>query len=212
MYDYKDLKIYLCDVSTSMCNAWRKSFKEAEGFHENIEIFEGSFHDFMQSHPDIDGIVSPANSYGLMDGGYDKAITEWFGTECMEAVQKAIIKEWLGEQPVGSCLIVQVPPHISVGQFILHTPTMRVPSIIEDPEVVYHCTRSCIMAALKAELNTIVVPAFGGCCGKVNHSMIADYMERAFYSFEDTPKELTWHYAYKSSPLGEYNPKEVTYD
>ena len=51
-----------------MCEAWRKSLKEAEGFHENIEVFEGSFHDFMKSHPDIDGIVSPANSYGLMDG------------------------------------------------------------------------------------------------------------------------------------------------
>ena len=94
MYDYKDLKIYLCDVSTSMCKAWRKSFGEAEGFHENIEVFEGNFHDFMTTHPDIDGIVSPANSYGLMDGGYDKAITEWFGTETMQAVQQAIIKEW----------------------------------------------------------------------------------------------------------------------
>lgn len=212
MYDYKYLKIYLCDVSTSMCRAWRESLKAADGYHENIEVFEGSFHDFMTTHPDVDGIVSPANSYGLMDGGYDAAITGWFGTETMQAVQSAIMKEWLGEQPVGSCLVVPVPAKIAAGQFILHTPTMRIPSIIEDPEVVYHCTRSCIMAALKAELNSIVVPAFGGCCGKVPHNMLADYMERAFYSFEDTPKELNWHYAYKSSPLGEYNPKEVKYD
>lgn len=212
MYDYKDLKIYLCDFSTSMCNAWKKSLKEADGYHENIEVFEGSFQDFMTTHPDIDGIVSPANSYGLMDGGYDKSIIEWFGTETMQAVQTAIIKEWFGEQPVGSCLVVPVPTNVAYGQFILHTPTMRVPSIIEDPEVVYHCTRSCVMAALKAEFNSIVVPAFGGCCGKVPHNMLADYMERAFYSFEDTPKELNWHWAYKRSSLGEYNPKEVTYD
>lgn len=212
MYDYKDLKIYLCDFSTSMCNAWRKSLKEADGYHDNIEVFEGSFHDFMTTHPDIDGIVSPANSYGLMDGGYDKSIIEWFGTETMQAVQTAIIKEWFGEQPVGSCLVVPVPTNVAYGQFILHTPTMRVPSIIEDPEVVYHCTRSCVMAALKAEFNSIVVPAFGSCCGKVPHNMLADYMERAFYSFEDTPKDLNWHWAYKRSPLGEYNPKEVTYD
>ena len=212
MYDYKDLKIYLCDFSTSMCNAWRKSLKEADGYHENIEVFEGSFHDFMTTHPDIDGIVSPANSYRLMDGGYDKSIIEWFGTETMQAVQTAIIKEWFGEQPVGSCLVVPVPTNVTYGQFILHTPTMRVPSIIEDLEVVYHCTRSCIIAALKAELNSIVVPASGGCCGKVNHNMIADYMERAFYSFEDILKDLTWHYAYKTSPLGEYNLNEVTYD
>lgn len=212
MYDYKDLKIYLCDFSTSMCNAWKKSLKEADGYHENIEVFEGSFQDFMTTHPDIDGIVSPANSYGLMDGGYDKSIIEWFGTETMQAVQTAIIKEWFGEQPVGSCLVVPVPTNVAYGQFILHTPTMRVPSIIEDPEVVYHCTRSCVMAALKAEFNLIVVPAFGGCCGKVPHNMLADYMERAFYSFEDTPKELNWHRAYKRSSLGEYNPKEVTYD
>ena len=212
MIKYEDVKIYLCDYNPAMCEAWKAALNETIYFHENIEVFQGSFHDFMKTHSEVEGIVSPANSYGLMDGGYDAAIAEWFGAETVEAVQAAVIKECFGEQPVGSCLIVPVPTSVACGQFILHTPTMRVPSIIEDPEVVYHCTRSCIMEALKAELNTIVIPAFGGCCGKVNPKMIADYMERAFYSFSNVPNELNWRWAYKMSSLGEYNPKEVKYD
>lgn len=29
----------------------------------------------------IDAVVSPANAYGLMDGGYDKALTDYFGND-----------------------------------------------------------------------------------------------------------------------------------
>lgn len=207
MYSYEQLKIYLCDIDRDMVNAWKMALEDSSGVHENIELFEGSFHNFMCNHPEVDGIVSPANSYGLMDGGYDGAITAWFGEDVMAAVQSAIIEEYFGEQPVGSCLVVQVPPRISFGQFILHTPTMRVPSIIEDPEIVYHCTRACIIAALKNEFDTIVIPAFGACTGRVEHEVVARYMERAFCSFEDVPKQLDWAYARVDSPLGQRDPK-----
>lgn len=36
------------------------------------------FTDFMDTY-DVECVVSPANSFGLMDGGYDLTITMWFG-------------------------------------------------------------------------------------------------------------------------------------
>ena len=44
---------------------------------------------------DVECVVSPANSYGFMDGGYDLAITNYFGEALMEKVQRLIIKNKL---------------------------------------------------------------------------------------------------------------------
>ena len=54
-------------------------------------------------------IVSPANSYGLMDGGYDLAITKYFGKELMKEVQEYIIKHFHGEQPVATSFCIDIP-------------------------------------------------------------------------------------------------------
>jgi O-acetyl-ADP-ribose deacetylase (regulator of RNase III) len=51
-------------------------------------------------------MVSPANSFGLMDGGIDAAITKYFGKELMQRVQARIMQEYCGEQPVGTAIMV----------------------------------------------------------------------------------------------------------
>lgn len=43
-----------------------------------------------------------AETFGLMDGGVDAAITAYFGSQLQERVQQNIIREYLGEQPVGT--------------------------------------------------------------------------------------------------------------
>lgn len=59
-----------------------------------------------QKLPEFDCMVSPANSFGLMDGGIDFYISEFFGWDLLPKVQQAILDEWAGEQPVGTCMIV----------------------------------------------------------------------------------------------------------
>ena len=70
-------------------------------------------------------MVSAANSFGLMDGGVDLAITRFFGVQLMERVQAHILQEYLGEQPIGTSFTIETghPKH----PFVAHTPTMRVP-------------------------------------------------------------------------------------
>ena len=76
------MKIYLLDINKEMTDAWNKYFDLP-----NVEIVNEDFATFMNKHPNIEAVVSPANSFGLMDGGYDKAITDYFGKQLMKDVQ-----------------------------------------------------------------------------------------------------------------------------
>ena len=97
---------------------------------------KNDFASFMKTHEGrIDAVVSPANAYGLMDGGYDKALTDYFGNDLQLAVQKEIIKRFYGEQPVGTSFSSPIPDHS--GMLLIHTPTMRSPSQIKDIMIVY---------------------------------------------------------------------------
>ena len=196
------MQIYLLDLNPEMTNAWEKYFK-----YSGVNIVTQDFKDFIKEHPDMEAIVSPANSFGLMDGGYDKAIIDYYGPQLMEHVQFAIINRWFGEQPVGTSMSVPIKNrfytktyHGNFEQFnpiLIHTPTMRTPEIIEDPRIIYQCMRTCLIEAINQEVESIVIPAFGGCTGKVDPDTIAKLMFLAFNQISNQPDKLTWGYAYQ---------------
>ena len=88
MNNSSDRKIYLLDINKDMTDAWRKYFCDEMG----VEIINDSFGEFMKNHPEIDGIVSPANSFGLMDGGYDKAIIDYLGWRAQSNVLCLLVR------------------------------------------------------------------------------------------------------------------------
>ena len=180
------MKIYLLDRNSNVCYWWSYYFNGCT----DVEIVCDDFAKFMDSH-NVESIVSPENSYGLMDGGYDLAISNYFGVELPKKVQKYIIDNLYGEQPIGTSIIVD----INNKQKLIHTPTMRVPSPIKEPLVVYNCMRTCLMLALDNNIESIVIPAFGGDCGNMNYSVIAELMYKAYQQVFNTPKELNWDYA-----------------
>ena len=77
------MKIYLLDRNASMVYWWEKYFKDVS----EIEIVCDDFTRFMDKH-DVECVVSPANAYGLMDGGYELAITDYCGAELPKKVQQ----------------------------------------------------------------------------------------------------------------------------
>ena len=206
--NFEQLKIKLLDINPIMVEEWHKSFDPLlEDYYPNVEIIHSSLNEYMQGNKNsVAAIVSPANSFGLMDGGFDAAIRNWylleFDTDIIPIVQGEIAYKYYGEQPVGTSLPVFIP---GTGSYILHTPTMWRPEVIDDYMTIYHCTRSAIITAMNAELDTIVIPAFGGCCGKVPFSVIADLMERALMTFISFPsnKNYNWHWVNKGHPLNE---------
>ena len=182
------MKVYLLDKNRNMVESWRKYFGNDE-----VEIVCRDFFTFMYSTK-VECVVSPANSFGLMDGGYDLAITEFFGDALKEDVQKYIIKNFNGEQPVGTAFIIDIP---NTEQKLIHTPTMRTPSSIKDPLVVYFAMRETLRIAKNNNVESIVIPAFGGLTGGLDYDVIAQMMKLAFDEYDNVPENMTWEYAYR---------------
>lgn len=180
------MKIYLLDCNENIVEAWRKFFNE-----DNVEIVLDYFDSFMNKHKEIQGVVSPANSFGLMDGGYDAAITKYFGKDLMKKVQQQILRDCNGLQPIGSALSVP----ITENQYLIHVPTMIVPSPILDVNIIYQCMRVTLKCAEQLNLESIVIPAFGGLTGRVDADVIAEKMYKGYLHYNNVPSKLNWGYA-----------------
>lgn len=159
--------------------------------HDDIVFVEEDFFSFMQK-TNVECIVSPANSFGLMDGGYDLAISEWFGPQLQKNVQQYIIDNFWGEQPVGTSFIIDANEK---GQKLIHTPSMQTPREIVDPFVVYQCMRTTLMCAYQNNVKSILIPLFGGGCGGVHPQTIAKMMKLAYDQIHNPPDKLDWSYA-----------------
>ena len=186
------MKIYLLDINKSITDIWKEYFNN----EPLVEVVLDNFENFMKHH-EVDCIVSPANSYGLMDGGYDYAITEYFGEELMKKVQDYIIENYYGEQPVGTSFILDT----GVKDIkLIHTPTMRIPSAIREPLVVYQAMRTTLITALENDVQSIVIPAFGGCCGAMNYQELCEMMYEGYKQIMNPPSKLNWEYATRWEP------------
>ncbi len=52
-------------------------------------------------------MLSPGNSFGIMDGGLDLAIRSHLGLEVQERLQSLIVKQFHGELPAGCAIVVE---------------------------------------------------------------------------------------------------------
>jgi len=59
------------DPSTSLCDAWNRAIAEyfPSGANLPFSVYEGTLNELDADLLHCDCIVSPANSYGIMDGG-----------------------------------------------------------------------------------------------------------------------------------------------
>ncbi|ORX96711.1 hypothetical protein BCR34DRAFT_578464 [Clohesyomyces aquaticus] len=104
----------------------------------------------------FDAIVSPANSYGCMNGGFDDALSRAFSPKddylaLTRVVQAKLWTEWRGFAPPSSCTLVDLDagtdegdPKLAKNQwgckYLALCPTMKVPQLVLwDREVVYEC-------------------------------------------------------------------------
>lgn len=185
------MQIYLIDLVKEKADWLERYFNGCE----NVTVLNVDFATFMNEHPDIECIVSPANSFGLMDGGYDAAISTYFGNELPHKVQQYVIENYHGEQPVGTSCFVSIDERKS----LIHTPTMQYPSLIIDPRVIYQCMRTTLLEAIKHDVKSIVIPMFGGTCGGIQPELAASLMRCGYDQiFSKVPEQLNWDYAFKS--------------
>jgi O-acetyl-ADP-ribose deacetylase (regulator of RNase III) len=115
------VNLVLCAVEPPLADAWERFC----GDLPFVSVHRGSIFDVA-----CDAVVSPANSFGFMDGGIDLLYSRFFGWEIETRVQDAIKARHHGELLVGAAEIVETA-HEAIP-FLIAAPTMRVPMILRD--------------------------------------------------------------------------------
>jgi O-acetyl-ADP-ribose deacetylase (regulator of RNase III) len=142
------MRILLVDRQPAMIRAWRAAFDD----RDDVEVFEDDYF----ARP-AGAMVSPANSFGIMDGGLDAAIRDVLGFPVQQRVQRVIVEQHHGELPVGSAEIVDTDdarwPNLVIA------PTMRVPEVIGQTLNAYLAFRAALLACKRAGIESVV------CCG-----------------------------------------------
>lgn len=180
------LKIILSDVNINMIQAWRKIFDSDSSL--DVEIYPGSIFDLS-----VDALVSPANSYGFMDGGLDGLISLFFGWKVQEHLQKIIESKHDGELLVGLAEII--PTNNLSIPYVISAPTMRVPmKLAKDSVNPYLATRATLREIKKVDyIKSVVFPGLGTGVGDIDYDICAKQMHKAIREFfypKDFPS--TW--------------------
>jgi O-acetyl-ADP-ribose deacetylase (regulator of RNase III) len=169
------LKVHLRDINAEVVKAWEGAFKDAPGvLVSRGDIFEHK----------ADAIVSPANSFGYMDGGIDLLYSKYFGWQ-IEANLRALLSELhYGELPVGQAAVLATG-HESIP-FLVSAPTMRVPMRIGETINVYLAFRAALIAVLThnagggTPIRSLLVPGLGTGIGDVTPERAARQMRLAY--------------------------------
>jgi O-acetyl-ADP-ribose deacetylase (regulator of RNase III) len=127
-------EIILAAVDDELESAWRRHC----GDLEIVRIHRGSILEV-----ECDAVVSPANSFGFMDGGIDAAYTRAFGPRVQKRLQKIIAEKHQGELLVGTAEIVHTS-HKDIP-YLIAAPTMRVPMILENTVNPYLAARAVFL-------------------------------------------------------------------
>ncbi len=169
-------RILLVDRTPAMTSAWNRSFED----YDSVEAIEADYF----SEP-ADAMVSPANSFGIMDGGLDLAIRDTLGFETQRRVQQAILEEHHGELPVGQAVIV--PTDHEDWPFLIAAPTMRVPESVARTTHAYLAFRAILLAVARfnerstdTRLESIVCPGLGTGIGAMDPERCALQMRMAY--------------------------------
>lgn len=170
------MKITLLDTNPLMVEAWR----EICGDLPDVDIRQVSFHAFKG-----DAIVSPANSFGFMDGGIDQKYSEHYGWDVQERLQTQIKQYFYGELHVGQAVLTPITSDNGV-RFLIAAPTMRSPMPLGRFSInPYLATRAALIRAKDITSDpgdgppSICFPGMGTGVGQVPVELCAHQMRRA---------------------------------
>ncbi len=189
-----DLTIVLTAIHDDLEAAWRSVC----GDLPNVEIHRGDI--FATA---ADAVVSPANSFGFMDGGIDAIYTRVFGRGVQTRLQARIRERHFGELLVGAADIVETG-HASIP-YVIAAPTMRVPMILRDTVNAYLAARAVLIliaagrfddgAPIRARVRRVAFPGLGTGVGQVPAELCARQVRAAIEDITLGQRRFpeTWH-------------------
>ncbi|MCB9744169.1 MAG: macro domain-containing protein [Alphaproteobacteria bacterium] len=174
------MKLHLRDTNPALPEAWERAF----GGDPAVTISQG---DILDASLQADAIVSPANSFGFMDGGIDLAYSLYFGWGVQERLQARIMERHHGELPVGQATLV--PTEHPRVPWLVSAPTMRVPMDVSQTVNAYLALRAALLAvdAANAEgagIHTLLCPGLGAAVGRMPAQVAALQMRAAWEAWK----------------------------
>jgi len=128
-------RIVLVDREASLVAAWREVFR---GFPEVVPECRDFF-----AEP-ADAMVSPGNSFGIMDGGLDAAIRDTLGPSLEMRVRTMLAERHHGELHVGGAELLETGD--GRWPLLVFAPTMRVPDDVSRTTNAYVAFRAILLA------------------------------------------------------------------
>lgn len=168
-----DFDIVLCDMLPILVRAWQRAFAA----HPEVAIQRG---DLLEV--EADAYVSPANSFGIMDGGIDAALSARFPH--VEARVQAAITQIGNLLPVGQAVVVETDDR--AVPYLVCAPTMELPSNVSHTNHAFRAMLALLSAVKRFNadndgvISSVAVPGLCTGVGSMEPEVAALQMARAY--------------------------------
>lgn len=164
------MELWLVDLDVELTAAWAAEFAP----EPDVFVRTGDILSIAENT-----IVSPANSYGWMDGGIDRLYTDYFGLQLQARLQAEIAETREGKLEVGAALFLRTDdPRIP---FLISAPTMVNPGPVGPENALFAMSAALKVAAAHANLVTkLFCPGLATGIGGVPPELAAREMAHAW--------------------------------
>jgi O-acetyl-ADP-ribose deacetylase (regulator of RNase III) len=176
------LQVILCNPHRELVRAWRRRFRE----HPEVDVRQG---DLLEVG--ADAYVSPANSYGWMDGGLDLILRERFAAGDIQGKVHQAIEALGGLLPVGKAIVLETEDE--EVPYLVVAPTMEVPGDVAYSPNAYRAMLALLRAIDQfngkedGAIGSVAVPGLCTGVGGMAPRMAALQMHRAYVRWKQKP-------------------------
>ena len=171
-----DLKITICGNNTESTSALVDQFSDID----TVSVVLGDIL-LLDTH----ALVSPANSFGEMSGGLDKAIDCFYNYKAQKAAMTIIQSKHFGELPVGTAEIFSM--NHDTFPYLVCAPTMRIPGKLPEGSINAYLAMRAILIELKKfnsfkprGIQSVALPSLCTGVGGLSYLDSAKQMRMAF--------------------------------
>ncbi|OCH92111.1 macro domain-like protein [Obba rivulosa] len=174
-----------------------------------FSVVESKLEDLEPPSSLFDCVVSPANSYGIMDGGFDYYLSEALSPDrdimaLTRCAQAAIKERYYGFAPPGTCTLVPLAPELRRNprfprcRVLAVCPTMRYPQDVHwHKDLVYNTMWSLLVelehwnerAAPDEKINRVAMTGLATGVGQISKDVCARQMVLAVKHFLNARSE-----------------------
>ena len=183
------IKIHIVSLDENIVSIFNSIFTQTDSKYKNISV---EYRNIAQCES-FDCIVSPANSFGQMDGGIDGVLSYMLCTldnldYIGQKVRKIIADEYYGEQPVGTCILVETDN--KKYPYLAHSPTMSIPKNVSKTFNAFYAFKSVLGSVVNhnknsdisdmSKITSILTTTFCTGCGDMSKKTALTQMKKAF--------------------------------